>query len=75
MLRSCDLWLDYNGKAPRTADRSRTLDLSRQPTSDEVSAMVVRGLSQVGYAIEAGLPEAILWMQSGHAHDVAARDT
>ena len=72
MLRSCDLWLDYNGKAPRTADRSRTLDLSRQPTSDEVSAMVVRGLSQVGYAIEAGLPEAILWMQSGHAHDVAA---
>jgi hypothetical protein len=63
--------------------------LIRQPTSDEVSAMVVRGLSHVGYdtslfsgisarrggiptAIEAGLPEAILWMQSG-PHDVAAR--
>jgi hypothetical protein len=24
-------------------------------------------------AIEAGVPEAILWMQSGHAQDVAAR--
>ena len=75
---------------PRTAGRSRTLDLSLQPTSDEVSAMVVRGLSHVGYdtslfsgisarrggistAIEAGVPKAILWMQSGHAQDVAAR--
>ena len=75
---------------PRTCGRSRTLDLSRQPTPDEVSAMVVRGLSHVGYdtslfsgisarrggistAIEAGVPEAILWMQSGHAQDVAAR--
>uniref|UniRef100_A0A6T8CYB4 Tyr recombinase domain-containing protein n=1 Tax=Cryptomonas curvata TaxID=233186 RepID=A0A6T8CYB4_9CRYP len=75
---------------PRTLARSRTFDLSRQPTSDEVSAMAVRGLSHVGYdtslfsgisarrggistAIEAGVPEAILWMQSGHAQDVAAR--
>ena len=24
-------------------------------------------------AIEAGVPEAILWMQSGHSQDVAAR--
>ncbi len=24
-------------------------------------------------AIEAGVPEAILWMQSGHAQDLAAR--
>jgi len=28
--------------------------------------------SGISTAIEAGLPEAILWMQSGHAHDVAA---
>ena len=34
---------------PRTSGRSRTFDLSRQPPSDEVSAMVVRGLSHVGY--------------------------
>ena len=27
----------------------------------------------ISTAIEAGVPEAILWMQSGHAQDVAAR--
>jgi hypothetical protein len=63
---------------------------SRAPTSSEVSRMIVRGLSHVGFdtslfsgisarkgglstAIEAGVPEHILWMQSGHAQDVAAR--
>lgn len=75
---------------PRSTDKGRSLDLSRQPTPAEASAMVVRGLGHVGYdtalfsgisarrgglstAIEAGVPEAILWMQSGHAQDVAAR--
>ena len=71
-------------------DRGRSFDLSRLPTADEASAMVVRALGHVGFntalfsgisarrgglstAIEAGVPEAILWMQSGHAQDVAAR--
>ena len=75
---------------PRSVDRVRSFDLSRLPTADEASAMVVRALGHVGYntalfsgisarrgglstAIEAGVPEAILWMQSGHAQDVAAR--
>ena len=71
-------------------DRGRSFDLSRLPTADEASAMVVRALGHVGFttalfsgiiarrgglstAIEAGVPEAILWLQSGHAQDVAAR--
>ena len=75
---------------PRSVDRGRSFDLSRLPTADEASAMVVRALGHVGFntalfsgisarrgglstAIEAGVPEAILWMQSGHAQDVAAR--
>jgi hypothetical protein len=61
-----------------------------QPSSADVSASIVRGLSHVGFdtslfsgisarrgglstTIEAGVPEAILWMQSGHAQDLAAR--
>jgi hypothetical protein len=75
---------------PRRIGRSDALDLSRQPTSAEMSQMIVRGLGHVGFdtslfsgisarkgglstAIEAGVPEAILWMQSGHAQDAAAR--
>jgi hypothetical protein len=40
--------------------------------TDVFSGMSARrgGLST---AIKAGVPEAILWMQSGHAQDVAAR--
>jgi hypothetical protein len=75
---------------PRSVDRGRVFDLSRLPTAEEASSMVVRALGHIGYntalfsgisarrgglstAIEAGVPEAILWMQSGHAQDVAAR--
>ena len=75
---------------PRWSTRSKCFDLSRQPTSPEVSASIVRGLAHVGFdtalfsgisarrgglstAIEAGVPECILWMQSGHAQDLAAR--
>ena len=75
---------------PRSLDRGRAFDFSRQPSAEEASAMIVRGLKHVGYdtslfsgisarkgglstAIEAGVPEHILWMQSGHAQDVAAR--
>jgi hypothetical protein len=69
---------------PRSVDRGRSFDLSRLPTADEASAMVVCALGHVGFntalfsgisarrgglstAIEVGVPEAILWMQSGHA--------
>ncbi len=75
---------------PRRVKNGTEFDLSRQATSPEISAMIVRGLSHVGFntsgfsgisarrgglstAIEAGVPEAILWMQSGHAQDLAAR--
>ena len=75
---------------PRSVKGGTAFDLTRHPTSEEVSAMVVRGLGHVGYdtslfsgisarrgglstAIEAGVPEHILWMQSGHAQDLAAR--
>ena len=75
---------------PRWSVRAGRFDLSRQPSSEDVSASIVRGLAHVGFdtslfsgisarrgglstAIEAGVPEAILWMQSGHAADVSAR--
>ncbi len=75
---------------PRRIKNGTEFDLSRQVTSPEISAMIIRGLSHVGFdtsgflgisarrgglstAIEAGVPEAILWMQSGHAQDLAAR--
>lgn len=75
---------------PRRHKKGQEFDLSRQATSTEMSAMIVRGLGHVGFdtslfsgisarkgglstAIEAGVPEVILWMQSGHAQDVAAR--
>ena len=75
---------------PRRINRGQDFDLSRCATSEEMSAMIVRGLGHVGLdtslfsgisarkgglstAIEAGVPEAILWMQSGHAQDLAAR--
>ena len=75
---------------PRSIGRGQAFDLSKQPSAEEASAMIVRGLRHVGYdtalfsgisarkgglstAIEAGVPEHILWMQSGHAQDVAAR--
>ena len=75
---------------PRSIGREQAFDLSKQPSAEEASAMIVRGLRHVGYdtalfsgisarkgglstAIEAGVPEHILWMQSGHAQDVAAR--
>ena len=48
--------------------------------------MITRGMGHIGFdttfsarkgglskAIEGGVPEHILWMQSGHAQDVAAR--
>ncbi len=50
-----------------------------------ISALVHVGFNTAGFsdisarkgglptAIEAGFPKAILWMQSGHAQDVAAR--
>ena len=66
-----------------------------QPSPEDVSASIVRGLSHIGSiiigfdtslfsgisarrgglstAIEAGVQEAILWMQSGHAADISAR--
>ncbi len=34
---------------PRSVDRGRSFDLSRLPTADEASAMVVRALSHVGF--------------------------
>jgi hypothetical protein len=69
---------------PRRINGGRNFDLSRQPSSEELSAMIVRGLGHVGVdtalfsgisarrgglstVIEAGVPECILWMQSGHA--------
>ena len=75
---------------PRWSVRAKRFDLSRQPSSEDVSASIVRGLAHVGFdtslfsgisarrgglstAIEAGVPEAILWMQSGHAADISAR--
>ena len=75
---------------PRSVRRNSTFGFSRQPSSEDASAMIVRGLGHVGYntslfsgisarkgglstAIESGVPEHILWMQSGHAQDVAAR--
>jgi hypothetical protein len=75
---------------PRWSTRAGAFDLSRQPSPEDVSASIVRGLAHVGFdtslfsgisarrgglstAIEAGVPEAILWMQSGHAQDLAAR--
>jgi len=75
---------------PRRIKKGQEFDLSRPASSEEVSAMIVRGMQHVGFdttffsgisarkgglstAIEAGVPEHILWMQSGHAQDVAAR--
>ena len=75
---------------PRRTKRGQEFDLSRPASSEEMSAMIVRGLGHVGFdttlfsgisarkgglstAIEGGVPEHILWMQSGHAQDVAAR--
>jgi hypothetical protein len=75
---------------PRRIKNGTEFDLTRQATSPEISAMIIRGLSHVGFdtsgfsgisarrgglstAIEAGVPEAFLWMQSGHAQDLAAR--
>lgn len=75
---------------PRRINRGQDFDLTRQASSEEMSAMIVRGLGHVGFdttlfsgisarkgglstAIEAGVPESILWMQSGHAQDAAAR--
>lgn len=65
-------------------------DLSRRPSSNYISAMVVRAVGLVGIntqffsgicarkgglstAIENGVPEEIVWMQSGHANSPAAR--
>jgi hypothetical protein len=75
---------------PRRIKNGTEFDLSRPATSPEISAMIIRAMSHVGFdtsgfsgisarrgglstAIEAGVPEAILWMQSGHAQDLAAR--
>jgi hypothetical protein len=75
---------------PRRINRGQDFDLSRTASSEEMSAMITRGLGHIGLdtslfsgisarkgglstAIEAGVPEALLWMQSGHAQDVAAR--
>ena len=75
---------------PRSSARSGGFDLTRPPSSSDISDMIVDGLRQVGFdaslfsgisarrgglstAIEAGVPEHILWMQSSHAQDVAAR--
>jgi hypothetical protein len=73
----------------RSVDRGRSFDISRLPTADEASAMVrflwhvgynpalFSGISArrcgLSTAIEAGVPEPILWMQSWHSQDVAAR--
>jgi len=70
--------------------RGSGFDLSRRPTKDYVSAMIVRSVGLVvvntsffsgicarkgglSTAIEFGVPEEIVWMQSGHAHSPAAR--
>jgi hypothetical protein len=75
---------------PRRINGGCDFDLTRQPSSEDMSAMIVSGLGHVGFdtslfsgisarrgglstAIEAGVPECVLWMQSGHAQDVAAR--
>ena len=75
---------------PRWLVRAGRFDLSCQPSSEDVSASIVCGLSHVGFdtsllsgisalrgglsaAIEAGVLEAILWMQSRYAQDVSAR--
>jgi hypothetical protein len=75
---------------PRGIKKGQEFDLCRQASSEEVSAIIVRGMQHIGFdttyfsgisarkgglsmAIEAGVPEHILWMQSGHAQDVAAR--
>ncbi len=75
---------------PRRVKKGQEFDLSRPASSAEVSAMIIRGMQQVGFdttyfsgisarkgglstAIEAGVPEHILWMQSWHAQDVAAQ--
>jgi hypothetical protein len=58
---------------------------SQEVSSMIISALAHVGFNTAGFsgisarkgglstAIEAGVPEAILWMQSGHAQDVAAR--
>jgi hypothetical protein len=38
-----------------------------------LSSPAARGAAGLSTAIEAGVPEAVLWMQSGHSQDVAAR--
>jgi hypothetical protein len=77
---------------PRRINSGSDFEFSRQPTLEELSAMIVSGLGHVGFdtalfsgifaqrvrgglstAIEAGVPKCILWMQSRHAQDVAAR--
>jgi hypothetical protein len=75
---------------PRRLKNGTEFDLSRHATSPEISAMIIRGLSHVGFdtsgfsgisarrgglssAIEAGVPEVILWMQSGHEQNLTAR--
>ena len=67
-----------------------SFDLLRLPTTNHISAMVVRAAGLVGVdtrffsgicarkgglstAIEYGVPEEIVWMQSGHANSPAAR--
>lgn len=75
---------------PVSLPDGRGFDTSKQPSAEQVSAMVVRAVGRVGVdtkffsgicarkgglstAIEAGVPEVILWMQSGHAQNIAAR--
>ncbi len=75
---------------PRRIKKGSKFDLSKQASSAEISAAIIRGLGHVGFdtalfsgisarkgglstAIEAGVPEASLWMQSCHALDAAAR--
>ena len=75
---------------PRSLPGGAGFDLSRRPSSNYISAMVVRAVGLVGIntqffsgicarkgglstAIENGVPEEIVWMQSGHANSPAAR--
>jgi hypothetical protein len=69
----------------RSADRGRSFDLSLLPTAQSAAVVRAlghmgyntapfSGISArhcgLSMAIEAGVPEAILWMQSGHAQDI-----
>jgi hypothetical protein len=75
---------------PRSLPGNSGFDLTRLPSPEYVSAMIVRAVGLVGVntqyfscicarkgglstAIENGVPEEIVWMQSGHANSPAAR--